>query len=196
MRKREGNKEQAILDAAVKVFAQHGYHRAKISSIAEHAKVATGSIYLYYRDKENILLTIFDRFWTTLTAELHIIVKRTDIHPTEKLDLVIDAFFKMFIANSSLATVFVNEQNHLVKDKRSNVAKQFENYLDIAEEIIREGVRKGQFNPDIDIKLFRHYIIGGIRTVLQYWAQQPNTLSLDRICNNVKYFSKNGLLIK
>jgi TetR/AcrR family fatty acid metabolism transcriptional regulator len=84
MRKREGNKEQAILQAAVKIFAQHGYHRAKISSIAEQAKVATGSVYLYYRDKESILLTIFDKLWTELTNELQIIVKRTDITPTEK----------------------------------------------------------------------------------------------------------------
>lgn len=196
MRKREGNKEQTILEAAVKVFAQHGYHRAKISSIAEHAKVATGSIYLYYRDKETILLTIFDKLWTALTNELQIIVKRNDIDPTEKLDLVIDELFKVFIANPALATVFVNEQNHLIKDKRGNVGKHYDNFLDIAEEIIREGVRKGQFNPDIEIKLFRHFITGGIRNVLRQWAQQPQALSLNRICNNVKYFSKNGLLIK
>ncbi len=196
MRKREGNKEQAILDAAVKVFAQHGYHRAKISSIAEHAKVATGSIYLYYRDKEDILLTIFDNLWTALTNELQIIVKRVDIDPTKKLDLVIDELFKVFIANPALAAVFVNEQNHLIKDKRGNVAKHYDNFLDIAEEIIREGVRKGQFNPDIEIKLFRHFITGGIRNVLRQWAQQPQVLSLNRICSNVKYFSKNGLLLK
>jgi TetR/AcrR family transcriptional regulator, fatty acid metabolism regulator protein len=196
MRKREGHKEQDILNAAVKVFAQHGYHRAKISSIAEHAKVATGSIYLYYRDKENILLAIFDKLWTSLTNELQIIVKRTDINPTEKLDLVIDELFKMFIANPDLATVFVNEQNHLIKDKRGNVAKHYDNFLNIAEEIIREGVRKGSFNPDLEVKLFRHFITGGIRSMLHQWAQQPQMLSLNRICQNVKYFCKNGLLIK
>ena len=196
MRRREGNKEQLILDAAVQVFARHGFHRAKISAIADLADVATGSIYLYYKDKEAILLTIFDRLWAALTNELHVIVQRSDIDATEKLDLVIDELFKIFIANPALATVFVNEQNQLITAKRGNVARHYNDFLDIAEEIIREGVRKGKFNPDIEIKLYRNFITGGLRSLLQLWALQPQTISLGRICQNVKYFSKYGLLTK
>ncbi|MGD0037714.1 MAG: TetR/AcrR family transcriptional regulator [Bacteroidota bacterium] len=194
MRKREGNKEQAILDAAVKVFAQYGYHRAKISSIAEHAGVAIGSVYLYFENKESILLTIFDRLWTELTNGLQIIVKRSDIDPSQKLDLVIDKLFDLFIANPALASVFVNEQYHLIKDKRGNVAQQYDDFLDLAEEIIREGVRKRKFNADIDIKLFRHFITGGLRSVLRQWSEQSQTLTLHRLRQNVKYFIKHGLL--
>jgi TetR/AcrR family transcriptional regulator, fatty acid metabolism regulator protein len=194
MRKREGNKEQAILDAAVKVFAQHGYHRAKISSIADHAGVATGSVYLYYKNKEGILLTIFDRLWTELTDGLRIIVKRTDVDPSQKLDLVIDKLFDLFIANPALASVFVNEQHQLIKDKRGNIAKQYDDFLDLAEEIIREGVRKNKFNPDVDIKLFRYFITGGLRSVLLQWSEKPQTLSLNRVRQNAKYFIKHGLL--
>jgi TetR/AcrR family transcriptional regulator, fatty acid metabolism regulator protein len=194
MRKREGNKEQAILDAAVKVFAQHGYHRAKISSIAEHAGVATGSVYLYYENKEGILLKIFDKLWTELTDGLRIIVKRSDIDPSQKLDLVIDKLFDLFIANPALASVFVNEQYHLIKNKRGNVAKQYDDFLNLAEEIIREGVHKKMFNSDIDIKLFRHFITGGLRSVLRQWSEQSQTLTLHRLRQNVKYFIKHGLL--
>ena len=194
MRKREGNKEQAILDAAVKVFAQHGYHRAKISSIADQAGVATGSVYLYYKNKEGILLTMFDRLWTELTDGLRIIVKRTDIDPSQKLDLVIDKLFDLFIANPALASVFVNEQHHLIKEKRGNVAKQYDDFLDLAEDIIREGVRKNKFNPDVDINLFRHFITGGLRSVLRQWSEQSQTLTLHRLRQNVKHFIKHGLL--
>jgi TetR/AcrR family fatty acid metabolism transcriptional regulator len=194
MRKREGNKEQAILEAAVKVFAQNGYHRAKISSIADQAGVATGSVYLYYKNKESILLTIFDRLWTELTNGLRTTVKRSDIDPSQKLDLVIDHMFDLFIASPALASVFVNEQHHLIKDKRGNVAKQFDDFLDLAEEIIREGVRKKNFNADVDIKIFRHFITGGLRSVLRQWSQQPQSLTLQRLRQNVKYFIKHGLL--
>ena len=186
MRKREGNKEQAILDAAVKVFAQHGYHRAKISSIADQAGVATGSIYLYYKNKESILLKIFDRLWTELTDGLRKTVRRTDIDPSQKLDQVIDKLFDLFVANPALASVFVNEQHHLIKDKRGNIAKQYDDFLDLAEEIIREGVRKNKFNPDVDIKLFRHFITGGLRSVLRQWSEQSQTLTLHRLRQNVK----------
>jgi TetR/AcrR family transcriptional regulator, fatty acid metabolism regulator protein len=194
MRKREGNKEQAILNAAIKVFAQHGYHRAKISSIADHASVATGSVYLYYKNKESILLTIFDQLWTELTDGLRIIVKRSDIDPSQKLDLVIDKLFDLFIANPALASVFVNEQHHLIKDKRGDIAKQYDDFLDLAEEIIREGVRKKIFNADVDIKIFRHFITGGIRSVLRQWSEHSQTLTLQRLRQNVKYFIKHGLL--
>ena len=194
MRKREGNKEQAILNAAIKVFAQHGYHRAKISSIADHDSVATGSVYLYYKNKESILLTIFDQLWTELTDGLRIIVKRSDIDPSQKLDLVIDKLFDLFIANPALASVFVNEQHHLIKDKRGDIAKQYDDFLDLAEEIIREGVRKKIFNADVDIKIFRHFITGGIRSVLRQWSEHSQTLTLQRLRQNVKYFIKHGLL--
>lgn len=194
MRKREGNKEKAILEASVKIFAQRGYHRAKISSIAEQAGIATGSVYLYFRNKETILLTIFDRLWIGLTDNLRNIVKQTDIDPSMKLDLVIDQFFDNFITNPSLASVFVNEQHHLIKDKRGNVAKHYNDFLDLAEEIIREGVQKKIFNPDVDIKLFRHFITGGLRSVLSFWSQQSHSLPLQRVRQNVKFFIKHGLL--
>jgi TetR/AcrR family transcriptional regulator, fatty acid metabolism regulator protein len=194
MRKREGNKEQAILEASVKVFAQYGYHHARIASIAEQAGIATGSIYLYYKDKEAILLTIFDRLWTELTDGLRKTLQRSDIDPLQKLDLVIDTLFDLFTANPALASVFVNEQHHLIKNKRGNVAKQYDDFLDLAEEIIREGVHKNKFNPDVDIKLFRHFITGGLRSVLRQWAEKPQTLTLNRLRQNVKNFIKHGLL--
>jgi TetR/AcrR family transcriptional regulator, fatty acid metabolism regulator protein len=178
----------------VKVFAQHGFHRAKISSIADHAGVATGSVYLYFKNKEGLLLTIFDRLWSELTDGLRVIVKRSDIDPLQKLDLVIDKLFDLFIANPALASVFVNEQHHLIKEKRGNVAKQYNDFLDLAEEIIREGVRRSMFNADVDIKLFRHFITGGLRSVLRQWSEQPQTLTLHRLRQNVKYFIKHGLL--
>ena len=194
MRKREGNKEKAILDAAVKIFAQHGYHRTKVSSIAKEAEIATGSVYLYFKNKETILLTIFEQLWIELTDNLRRTVKQTDIDPSKKLDLVIDHFFDIFIKNPSLASVFVNEQQHLIKDKRGNIAKHYNDFLDLAEEIIREGVQKKIFNPEVDIKLFRQFITGGLRSVLRLWSQQSHSLSLQRVRQNVKFFIKHGLL--
>jgi len=194
MRKREGNKEKAILDASIKIIAQHGYHRAKISSIAEQAGIATGSVYLYFKNKEAILLTIFDQLWVGLTDNLRSTVKQTDIDPSKKLDLVIDHFFDIFIKNPSLASVFVNEQHHLIKEKRGNVAKHYNDFLDLAEEIIREGVQRKIFNPDVDIKLFRQFITGGLRSVLSHWSQQSHSLPLQRVRQNVKFFIKHGLL--
>jgi TetR/AcrR family fatty acid metabolism transcriptional regulator len=132
--------------------------------------------------------------WIGLTDNLRSTVEQTDIDPSKKLDLVIDQFFDIFITNPSLASVFVNEQHHLIKAKRGNIAKHYNNFLDLAEEIIREGVQKKIFNPDVDIKLFRHFITGGLRSVLSFWSQQSHSLPLQRVRQNVKFFIKHGLL--
>jgi TetR/AcrR family transcriptional regulator, fatty acid metabolism regulator protein len=195
MRRKEGNKDEAILDAAVKIFAQHGYHNAKITAIAEEAGVATGSVYLYYKNKEGIVLAIFDRIWVRLSDGLNATAKRTDISPTQKLDAVIDLMFDLFIANPALAAVFVNEQHHLIQNRKGNVSKQFDHFLDVAEEIIRDGVRKKQFNPGLDLKLFRNFIVGGMRSLLRQWSLQPSVYPLNRIRQNIKFFIKNGVLL-
>jgi TetR/AcrR family fatty acid metabolism transcriptional regulator len=195
MRRKEGNKEQAILDAAVKVFAQNGYHDAKIARIAEEAGVAIGSIYLYFENKEAIILAIFDRLWSRLSEGLGTTTRRTDLSPTQKLDAVIDLMFDLFIMNPSLAAVFVNEQHHLIQSRKGNVSRQFDHFLDVSEEIIREGVRKKQFNPNLDLKLFRHFIVGGMRSLLRQWSVQPSVYPLNRIRQNIKFFIKNGVLL-
>ena len=58
MRVKEGNKREDIIKAAIKVFAKNGFHNAKISKIAEVANVAAGSVYLYFKSKEDILYQI------------------------------------------------------------------------------------------------------------------------------------------
>src|SRR5512134_1935989 len=59
-RRRSDDKRQRILQAAVKVFARKGYHGAKVAEIARRANVADGTIYLYFRNKEDILVSLFD----------------------------------------------------------------------------------------------------------------------------------------
>ncbi len=196
MRKKEGNKEQAILNAAIKVFAESGFHKAKVTTIAETAGVATGSVYLYYESKEAILVKIFDELWKNYIEALQKTVKRTDIQPLEKIDAVIDHLFNLFIANPSLALVFVNEHYQLIKDKKGNVPKHYENFMKAASEIYREGMKDHLFNPRIDIRIYWDFITGGLRNVLRAWAENPREKSLDTIRDNVKLFMKNGLLIR
>jgi len=196
MRKKIGNKEEAILDAAVNVFAQNGYHNSKVTTIAEMAGIATGSVYLYFENKEAILLTIFDRLWREYSQALRDIVKSADLDPLQKIDAIIERLFKMFMNDSSLAVVFVNEQQYLLEKKRGNLSKHFDEFMNLTEEVYKEGVRKRRFNAGIDIKIFRDFITGGLQNVLRQWARQPEPSSLEKICNNVKQIIGNALLLR
>jgi TetR/AcrR family transcriptional regulator, fatty acid metabolism regulator protein len=197
MRTRSGNKEQSILDAAVQVFAREGYYKAKIQTIAEEAGVATGSVYLYFHNKETILHRLFDNLWQELTRQFRAIVKQPGLNPIEKLDGMIDVLFDMFSHNPSLAIVFVNEQQQFTRTEREDVfTMYYEQFMDLGEEVVHEGMHAGIFNENIDIRVFRYFIFGGIRRLIHQWAQDPKNFQLNTIRQGIKYLVKQGILLR
>ncbi|MBI5806968.1 MAG: TetR/AcrR family transcriptional regulator [Ignavibacteriales bacterium] len=193
MRVKEGNKEKDILEAAIKVFAEVGYHKAKISKIAEIAGVATGSVYLYFKDKEDILLKIFEDIWNKLYEELNSVKSNDSLSPFDKFDAMIDLIFDIYIEKPALAIVFVNEQNHIQKSAEDRFTSYYEKFLNLGEEIIKEGIAKKQFSPNVDIKILRYFIFGAIRSLLQHWAIDPKTYPLNKIRQNIKFITKYGI---
>lgn len=193
MRIKEGNKEADILQAAIEVFAKYGFHEAKISKIAELAGVSAGSIYVYYKNKEDLLHEIFKGLWNKLYHELKVIVDRSDLNAVEKFDSLIDLLFDNFIENPSLALVFVNEQIQIQRSNRKNILYS-DKFLELGEIIVKEGINSKLFNPNIDITILRLYIFGGLRHLLHQWANYPKEFPLNIIRNNVKFISKHGLL--
>lgn len=193
MRVKEGNKDKDIIEAAIKVFAEVGYHKAKISKIAEVAGVAAGSIYLYFEDKEDILLKIFDEIWNRLYLELLAIKNNETLSPFNKFDAMIDLIFDIYIEKPDLAMVFVNEQNHIQRNNEDKFTIYYEKFLKLGEEIIKEGIEKNEFSPNIDINILRHFIFGAIRSLLQHWAIDPKTYPLNKIRQNIKFIIKYGI---
>lgn len=193
MRVKEGNKERDIIDAAVKVFAEHGYHNSKISKIAETADVATGSVYVYYKNKEDILLTIFSELWLKLYDELDIISSNSSITSIEKLDLMIDLIFDIFSENPELAMVFVNEQNHLEHSNKNSFTNYYSKFLDKGETIITKGIKEGLISEHIDLTIFRNFIFGAIRHLVHCWAIDAKTFPINKTRMNVKLLVKHGI---
>ena len=198
----KAEKKKAILDAAIQVFAEYGYHNAKMAKIAEVAGVGAGSLYLYYKNKANILSQIFDNLWQELAHKQEKMIARTDLTPLEKLDGMIDLVFDMFASNSSLALVYVTEK-HLCHDTEScffSTKKHEEHpshrqFMDNCEKMISEAQKAGIINPHINVKSFRHFIYGGIDHLLLEWAQAPEELPLDVIRQDVKILVKKGSLV-
>jgi TetR/AcrR family fatty acid metabolism transcriptional regulator len=193
MRNKEGNKEADILEAAIKVFAKSGYHNSRINQIAKEAGIASGSVYLYYKNKEEVLASIFKKVWEQLYNEISRICERKDLTSIDKLEYLIDLIFDIFSVNPSLAIVFVNEQIHLQKET-SLFMRYYENFFKKGEEIIEEGIKKGSINPNIDVKTFKFFLLGGMRYLLENWAKDVNNFPLTTIRQNVKLIIKRGIL--
>lgn len=193
MRRRTGNKDAAILKAAVKVFAENGYHKAKISAIADEAGVAAGSIYLYYRNKQDLLIKIFDELWRNLTAEASRITTVENLNAIEKIERLIDLFFDTFDNKPALALVFINEKQQLDKIN-GNALPNYDTLFNNGEMIMIRGIKDELISSEIDIKTLRNFLLGGINHLLELWARKPEEYPLSSLKMNVKQLIKKGIL--
>jgi TetR/AcrR family transcriptional regulator, fatty acid metabolism regulator protein len=194
MRTKEGNKEKDILNAAIKVFAEYGYNDAKISKIAEVANVASGSVYLYYKSKDNILLCIFKQIWDQLSNELEVLINNSQISPIEKIDGMIDLIFDMFANNSPMGIIFVTEHNNpkLTREIKSYTKR----FLNLGQSVLEDGKENGFFTTNLDFEIFSSFLFGGLRHLIHLWALDPVGMPLNAIRFNVKSIFKYGILQK
>jgi TetR/AcrR family transcriptional regulator, fatty acid metabolism regulator protein len=194
MRKKDEGKDKAILDAAIKVFAKDGYFNAKMHKIADIAGIATGTVYLYYGNKENILLKIFENVWENLFIMIEMVNKRTDISVIEKFNAMIDVVFDFFTSNPSLALVFVNEQNHLIKKNNNQFTCYYAKTLTMCETVFKSGEKNKVFNSFISPHFFSYFFFGGLRVLLNQWAENPMLFQLNEIRQNVKQLVLHGIV--
>lgn len=194
MRTRSGDKEKSIANAAVKVFARDGFHGAKIIRIAEEAGVATGSVYLYFKNKDSILHHLFSRLWKAMHVAFQELLKRDDLSARQKVEELFDAIFDLFAENPPLALLFVNEQQHLLRQGTGDFMQYYVEFLRMGEQVVRDGIRKGEFSSSVDPRGFTNFVFGGIRQLLHQWARAPRQFPMTNLRKDIKEITMFGLL--
>src|ERR1700704_2210621 len=145
------DKREAILRAAIRVFAHNGYFSSKVADIARAAGVADGTVYLYFKSKEEILHSIFDQNMAeALAACRKLAAKLTD--PREKLRRIAALHLERLGADRDLAVVFQVELRGSTKFMREFSAAGFAEYLKLLCKIFEEGQRAGVFRQDLNAK--------------------------------------------
>jgi len=176
MRKKEGDKKTSILDAAVSVFAREGFDRAQISAIAAEAGIGTGSVYLYFPNKEGILDGIFERFWKqVLEAQKEIGTRDPRAHLVAQLRVLFDALSH----DRDMATVYLREshRNNARPQAPGNIERA--TALALGEDTYLEGVAQGCFRGGLPMGLARSFVFGGIRSALAWWLEPGETVRPD-----------------
>ncbi len=160
-------KRKQILDAAIRVFADHGYHGARVSDIAEHAGVAHGLLYHYFASKDDVLRTIFTENWGELIARFRT-VEAADEPADEKLEGIAKILLRTWRNDPALVTVMVREvaRSQQLRDRVDEVGEAFL----IVERIILEGQSSGKFRGDLDARLASWVFYGGLEEVLTGWV--------------------------
>ena len=161
------DKRKRILDAAIRVFAEHGYHGARVGDIAEDAGVAHGLLYHYFASKDDVLHTIFLENWGALIARFRV-VEASDEPPADKLEGIAKILLRTWRNDPALVTVMVREvaRSQQLQDRVDEVREAFA----IVQRVIEEGQSTGAFRRELDARLASWVFYGGLEEVLTGWV--------------------------
>lgn len=170
-RRERGEKHAQILDAAIDVFAEKGFHKARISDVADRAKVADGTIYLYFRNKEELLLTIFEEKMGQLIDGVKAALAPIP-DPLERLRAFARYHLAQVEAQRTIAEVLQVElrlSNKFLKEYRPE--KLWE-YLNIIILCLQEGQAQGRIRADLDIYIVAWSFFGAMDELAMQWILQ------------------------
>ncbi len=167
--KRDKPKYKQIIDAAVIVIAENGYHQAQVSKIAKQAGVADGTIYLYFKNKEDILISVFNEKMAVFVESLQDIIENGNTSK-DKLSRMIENHFNVLATDRYLATVTQLELRQSNKDLRLKINSVLREYLHLLDQILIEGMLSGEFNQTMDVRLARQMVFGTIDETITSWV--------------------------
>ncbi|WP_163970170.1 TetR/AcrR family transcriptional regulator [Oceanobacillus halotolerans] len=190
--KKNKPKYKQIIDAAVVVIAENGYHASQVSKIAKQAGVADGTIYLYFKNKEDILVSVFEEKMGTFIEKIVSSIKEKN-NADEKLLTLIRTHFQQLAENHHLAIVTQLELRQSNKELRLKINKILKPYLTLIDEIIKEGIEEKIFRDDLNLPLVRQMIFGTLDEVVTNWVMNEQRYQLVEQAHPVHTLIINGL---
>ena len=190
--KRDKPKFKQIIDAAVVVIAENGYHQAQVSKIAKQAGVADGTIYLYFKNKEDILISVFQEKMGLFVDNLQTIIK-DGTNSSDKLLKMVENHFRVLATDHHLAIVTQLELRQSNKEIRLKINEVLKEYLMLLDDILIEGIENGEFNEELDIRLARHMVFGTIDETITTWVMNEQKYDLMKLAPKVHKLLLGGM---
>lgn len=190
--KKDRPKYKQIIDAAVIVIAENGYHQAQVSKIAKQAGVADGTIYLYFKNKEDILISMFqDKLGSFISSIDEEMARVTSAK--EKMLVLVRKHFEILSNDKHLAIVTQLELRQSNKDIRHKINDVLKGYLELVDSILVIGIEQGEFHKDLDIRLARHMVFGTLDEIVTTWVMNEQKYDLVQQAKSVQNLIITGL---
>src|SRR5215468_9599310 len=187
-----GDKREAILRAAINVFAHNGYFNAKVADIAREAGVADGTVYLYFKSKEEILHSIFDRsVGDALAAAREELETISD--PREKLRRIASLHLERLGADRDLAVVFQVELRGSTKFMEEFSAAGLAEYLSLIRSAFEEGQHAGVFRAELNATVVAKILFGALDEMATNWILSSRRYKLAPMADQVLDIFLNGV---
>ena len=173
----KNNKYHLILEAAVKVFARQGFYQSTVAQIAKEAGVADGTIYLYFKNKDDILVQFFSYRTKQVFDRFRAEVKKAD-NSLNKLRNLIRRHLTEFQRDRDMAVVYQVETHQNSRLAESQIREMSQMYQDLISEIVELGQQEGRIRKDLYVGLVKRFILGAVDEVINTWLHSEKEYDL------------------
>jgi TetR/AcrR family fatty acid metabolism transcriptional regulator len=181
---KNSDKRRRILDAAVSVFAEKGFFQSKVSEIARMAGVADGTIYLYFKNKDDLLISIFEEKMQEINISFRKALEE-EKGARSRFRKLIHMHLAGFQAYPELAAVLQVELRQSSRFMRGYKKVELKNYLDLIGEVIEQGQKEGVFRPDIPLGLAKRLVFGTLDEVVSTWVLAGRPYDLETLADPI-----------
>ncbi len=185
-------KYQRILDAAVEVIAERGYFCSPVSAIAKRAGVADGTIYLYFKSKDDVLRTAIDSTFEKFYQQVAEAFLTLD-GPREQLEYIARVHLESHSVNRSMVVLMQTEMRQSAKFIEEFSHHHLVKYIQMVREVVRRGQEQGIFRQDVSDGVVAHCMFGAIDELLssavftgrEYDAKDTAAQVMDVLLNGI-----------
>jgi TetR/AcrR family fatty acid metabolism transcriptional regulator len=176
-KKKSMDKYQRILDAAIKVFADQGFFQSTVSQIAKAAGVADGTIYLYFKNKDDILIHFYEYKTRQIFERFRDAVSQPST-AEEKLRCLIRVHLQEFQKDRNMAIVYQAETHQNRRLGHQQIKEMSKMYRDIISEVVELGQEEGSIRRDLYMGLVKRFINGAVDEVINSWIHSGGKYDL------------------
>ncbi|MFH1091168.1 MAG: TetR/AcrR family transcriptional regulator [Pseudomonadota bacterium] len=193
LKEKKPEKYKGILEAAVRVFALKGFYTARVSDIAREAGVADGTIYLYFQNKDDILIRLFEEGMQTVIAKVKAEIEKTE-DPLEKIRRFAHAHLSIIESNPKMAEVLQVELRQSTKFMKEYRNEKFYEYLDLISGIITEGQTRGVIRRDVEPGIIKRAFFGALDEMSRFWVlSSRRKYSIETAADQIANFFIKGI---
>jgi len=168
-KKKNTEKYYRIIRAATKMFAKKGFYKTRISEIAKEAKVADGTVYIYFENKDDILISLFEeQMKAVMDNMVEQISEETD--PVKKLEKFALIHLQLIEQNPNMAEIIQVEVRQSSKFMKEYKNEKFVQYLELIAEIVREGQEKHIFKKEVIPGVAKRAFFGALDEMSRFWV--------------------------
>ena len=175
---RQQDRYNAILDAGQQVLTTRGYAGASIAAIAREAGISEGLLYRYFANKRDLLMAVLGVFYERVIDDLEaLLVQEPGFRA--RIVAIVHAHIHLFASDREMCRLFLTEVRVAADYRETAIFRLNQRYTSIVLLVAADGMAEGAVRPDLDPRLLRDMLFGGIEHFAWRYLQQPAQVDLD-----------------